>query len=115
MATIAIEIPDELAARADELRERLPALLALSLEPPALPTATYRSILDFLATNPSAAEIMAFGPTAQMQERLRALLERSQADTRTPSEEQELDAYERIEHLMILIKTGSLPYLRRAA
>ena len=36
MATITIEIPDELVARAEELRELLPALLALSLEPPAL-------------------------------------------------------------------------------
>lgn len=70
---------------------------------------------ETMATNPSAAEIMAVGPTVQMQERLRALLERSHAGALTPSEEQALDEYERIEHLMILIKTGSLPYLRRAA
>lgn len=44
-----------------------------------------------------------------MQSRLHTLLNRSQADELTPSEKQELDEYERIEHLIILLKMGNLP------
>lgn len=46
-----------------------------------------------------------------MQERLATLLERNRADILTPNEQQELDEYERIEHLMVMIKSGNLPYL----
>jgi hypothetical protein len=43
-----------------------------------------------------------------MQERLRTLLTRSQAGTLTSTELQELDEYERIEHLVVMIKAGKL-------
>lgn len=46
-----------------------------------------------------------------MQNRLKYLLARSTEDTITPEESQELDEYERIEHLIIMLKTGNLPYL----
>jgi hypothetical protein len=46
-----------------------------------------------------------------MQERLRTLLTRSKAGELTPAEQQELDEYEQIEHLVIMLKAGSLPYL----
>jgi hypothetical protein len=115
MATITLEIPDELAGRAEELRRRLPELLVLNLEQPAVPARTYRYILDFLASNPSPEAIVAFGPTPEMQARLRTLVERNLAGQLTPAEETELAEYERIEHLMVLIKAGALPYLRSAA
>ena len=44
-------------------------------------------------------------------ELLPTLVKRSQAGELTPQEQRELDEFERIEHLMILLKTGSLPYL----
>jgi hypothetical protein len=112
VAIITLEVPDELVERAEQLRERLPDLLALSLEQPALPAATYRYILDFLAGNPSPEAIKAFGPTPAMQMRLRELVEREHTGRLTGLEQAELDEYERIEHLMVLIKAGVLPYLR---
>ncbi|MEO0406787.1 MAG: hypothetical protein AAF289_05495 [Cyanobacteria bacterium P01_A01_bin.135] len=38
-------------------------------------------------------------------------MSRSAEETITPEESQELDEYEQIEHLVILLKAGNLPYL----
>jgi hypothetical protein len=115
MALITVEIPDELMDQVAQLRDRLPELLTLSLHQPALPAATYRYIVDFLASNPSPEQIAAFGPTTEMQTRLRSLLERSRDGQLTEAEQRELDEYARIEHLMVMIKTGNLPYLTPAS
>ncbi|MEI7643936.1 MAG: hypothetical protein WCJ55_06615 [Chloroflexales bacterium] len=111
MTTITVEIPDELAEQMGHMRDRIPELLALSLRQPALPAATYRTILSFLASNPSPAQIAAFAPPPEVQARLRTLLERSAQGHLSATEVDELDEYERIEHLMVMIKAGSLPYL----
>jgi hypothetical protein len=71
----------------------------------------YRYILNFLAGNPTPEQIAAFGPTPEMQERLRTLLARERAGELTGAELLELDEYERIEHLVIMLKAGSLPYV----
>ena len=114
MATITIEVPDELSGLIAQAGERLPELLAQSLRQPPLPAHVYRYVLGFLASNPSAAEIAAFGPTPEMAERLRTLLEREAAGTLTPAEKNELDEYERLEHLLVMIKSGNLRHLADA-
>lgn len=111
MTTITIEVPDELSELIAQAGDRLPELLAQSLRQPVLPTHIYRYILDFLASNPSAKEIAAFGPTPEMTERLRTLTERETAGDITTAEKAELDEYERLEHLMIMIKAGNFHYL----
>lgn len=62
---------------------------------------------------PTAEEIAAFRRTPEMQERLRILVTRSKAGEITSTELIELDEYERIEHLVIMLKMGNLPYLTR--
>jgi hypothetical protein len=111
MATITIDIPDELSARLAQVRDRIPELLALSLQQPAVPAHIYREILDFLASQPTPEEIVAFRPTPEMQARLTTLLDRSRAGFLTPAEQAELDEFERIEHVLVLLKAGSLPHL----
>lgn len=111
MATITIDIPDELSVQLELVRERIPELLALSLQQPAVPAHIYRALVNFLARKPTSAEIVAYRPTSAMQERLAILLERSHAQHLTTTEQAELDEFERIEHLVIMLKTGSLPYL----
>lgn len=59
MATITLDISDELADQLAGMRDRLPELLALSLHQPALPAALYRHVLDFLASNPTPEQITA--------------------------------------------------------
>lgn len=114
MATITIEVPDELSGLIAQAGDRLPELLTQSLQQPALPAHVYRYVLDFLARNPNAEEIAAFGPTSEMTRRLQALLAREAAGDISAAERAELDEYERLEHLMILIKSGNFHYLAGA-
>lgn len=115
MSTITIEVPDELSDLVAAAGDRLPELLAQSLRQPALPAHVYRYVLDFLASNPSAEQIASFAPTPEMTERQRTLLAREAANNITPAEKAELDEYERLEHLMVMIKTGNLRYLAHAS
>lgn len=105
------KISEELSQQLAQVGDRLPELLALSLQQPAVPAQVYRYIWDFLASNPTAEQIAEFKPTPEMQERLRTLLTRSNAGELTPTELKELDEYERIEHLVVMIKAGNLSYL----
>lgn len=111
MPKITIEVPEELSVALTQFGDRLPELLALSLQQPALPSHIYRYILNFLASNPTPEQIADFRPTPEMQERLRTLLRGSKSGELTPSEQKELDEYEQIEHLVIMLKAGSLPYI----
>jgi hypothetical protein len=111
MATVTIEVPDELSELVAQAGDRLPELLAQSLKEPTLPAHVYRHVLDFLASRPSPDQVAAFGPTSEMSDRLRTLLERESKGEITPAEKAELDEYERLEHLMVLIKSGNLQHL----
>jgi len=108
MVTITLDVSDDIAAQLNAAGDRLPELVALSLRQPAVPAHIYRFIVDFLASNPSPQDIATFGPTAEMQERLLTLLNRSHTADLTTAEQAELDEYEQIEHLMVLIKSRNL-------
>ena len=114
MSTILMEVPEELSDLLAQYGDRLPELLAEISQQPALPAQTYRYVLDFLANNPSADEIASFSPTPEMAERLRTLVARERAGDITAREKSELDEYERLEHLMVMIKGGNLHYLANA-
>jgi hypothetical protein len=114
MATITIEVPDDLSEQIAQAGDRLPELLAQSLREPTLPAHIYRYVLDFIAGRPTPERIASFGPTPEMNERLKTLVERESSGDITPAEKAELDEYERLEHLMILIKTGNLQHLTGA-
>lgn len=114
MTTVTIEVPDELSELISQAGDRLPELLAQSLREPTLPAHVYRYVLDFLAGKPTPEQVASFGPTAEMSERLKTLVEREASDDLTPAEKVELDEYERLEHLMILIKAGNLQHLTGA-
>jgi hypothetical protein len=115
MPQITLEISEELSAQLSEVWiERLPKLLERSLQQPNVSAQVYRHILNFLASNPTPDEIAAFRPTAEMQERLRVLLDRSKSGSLTPEESQELDEYDRIEHFVIMLKAGNFRNLSQA-
>jgi len=101
---IILEVPEELSDQLAQVGDRLPELLALSLQQPALPAHIYRYILNFLASNPTPQQIAAFGPTPEMQSRLRTLLSRERSGELTTAERVELGEYEEIEHLVIMFK-----------
>lgn len=112
MPKITLEISEELSQQIAQIGiETLPELLALSLQQPPISTQIYQYILNFLASNPTSQQIAEFKPTPEMQDRLRTLLTHSKAGKLTPRELKELDEYEHIEHLIVMIKAGNLSYL----
>lgn len=121
MAELTIQVPDELAQRLEPLKDRLPELLARLVEtiPPSTSTAdllssvanpadapppAYAEVLDFLITRPTPQEISAFKVSSQAQARIRTLLDKNREETLTETEAAELDVYEQLEYLMILLK-----------
>lgn len=112
MPKITLEIPNELLLQLEVWGDRLPELLERSLKTPAIPAQIYQYILNFLVSNPTPEEILAFAPTAEMQERLQTLLELNRSGNLTELEEKELREYEKIEHLIVMLKSGSLPYVK---
>ncbi|XZN91698.1 MAG: hypothetical protein ACM65M_02110 [Microcoleus sp.] len=118
MATITLEIPDELAQRLEPLQNRLPELLWQILEITKNPTtiepeinthsgdipAVYQEVLDFLIKSPIPQEIVNFKVSQQAQTRLQILLDKNRESTLNEMEIAELDVYEQLEHLMILLK-----------
>jgi hypothetical protein len=115
MTPITLNLPDDLAQALSQQGDRLPELLALSLQQPAIPARTYQYVLEFLAANPTPDQIANFRPTPEMCDRLQTLLDRNQAGALTQSETQELDEFAKIEHLIVMLKTSNLSYLQTAA
>jgi len=110
MATITLDIPDDLLEQLSSLQEQLPELLRQCLQP-TFPSQVYHYILDFLTSQPTPEQIAAFRPTPEMQSRLQTLLARNHSGNLTAIEQEELNEYERIEHLIVMLKTGNLPHL----
>jgi len=122
MAELTIQIPDELAQRLEPLRNHLPELLSQLLDSTnpssaSLTIATanrqetpqaYLEVLDFLVTCPTPQDIIAFKVSLEAQERLRSLLDNNREGILTDSEVAELDVYEQLEHLMILMKARAI-------
>jgi hypothetical protein len=121
MAKITINIPDDLLTQLttetnnlEVLERRLPEILRLGLSAGKLPADVYHYVLDFLISNPTPDQILEFRPNLLMQNRLKDLLIKSDAGQLSLNEQQELNEYERIEHLIVMLKTGSLNYLAMA-
>lgn len=108
MATLTVEISDDLMEQLSPIKAQLPELLRRCVQPLALPAQVYRYILDFLASGPTPEQVANFRPTAEMQERLSYLLTREKEALLSSQEKQELEEYERIEHLIIMMKSGGL-------
>jgi hypothetical protein len=118
MAELTIQISDELAQRLEPLQNRLPELLWQLLDvanssttsQPIVQTRTtdipavYQEVLDFLIQRPTPEEIIAFKVSTQAQKRLSELLEKNRSATLSSMELAELDVYEQLEHMMILLK-----------
>jgi hypothetical protein len=111
MVKITLEVTEELSEKIQKLGDRLPEVLNQSLEPRTLPVNVYSYVLNFLASDPTHQQISEFRPTPEMQEGLQRLLLASRSGVLTESERAELDEYERIEHLIVMLKSGSLKFL----
>ncbi|BAY79458.1 hypothetical protein NIES25_59430 (plasmid) [Nostoc linckia NIES-25] len=122
MAKVTIQIPDDLAQRLEPLQNRLPELLQRVLDIENMQTtaqpkvktetidipAVYQEVLEFLIKRPTPEEILAFKVSLQAQNELQTLLEKNRSTTLSAMELAELDVYEQLEHLMILLKAQAL-------
>jgi hypothetical protein len=72
----------------------------------------YDEIIDLFARGASSAEVLAFRPSPETQERVRDLLERNAAGELTEEEVAELERFGEIEHLMQLVKARAQEYLK---
>lgn len=118
MAELTIQVPDELAQRLEPLKNRLPELLKQLLETTNQSVAAqhdvkanlrdipcvYIEVLDFLIKRPTPQEIATFKASPQAQARLSQLLDKNREETLNEAETTELNVYEQLEHLMILLK-----------
>ena len=120
MSTITLEVPEELATRLAPLRDQLPRLLALALDlyPAGLPlTASaseavhpaFREMIDFLASGPTPEQIVSFKISPAAQARLEELLDKNREDGLTDDEAAELDVYEQVNHVLLLLKARARP------
>ncbi|HLG15874.1 MAG TPA: hypothetical protein VJH03_15415 [Blastocatellia bacterium] len=71
----------------------------------------YDDIVDLFARGTSSADVLAFRPSQQAQERVRYLLEQNGAGELTDEEAAELDRFVELEHLMQLVKARAHLYL----
>ena len=112
MLEMTIQVPEPLAEELVAVQDRLPEVLAYGLQQLSpLPSAVYQYILEFMVSQPSQEDLLNFGPTAAMQARVSALLEKNRSDELTIAESKELDEYVRINHLITMLKAHALPYL----
>jgi len=70
--------------------------------------AVYDDLLDLLAESADAQRVLAFRLSEEKQARLDELLQKNREGTLTDEESAELDAYERFEHVVRLLKARVL-------
>jgi hypothetical protein len=72
---------------------------------------SYDEIVDLFARGASSAEVLAFRPSQEAQDRVRFLLERNAVDELTEEEAAELERFGELEHLMQMVKARAQQYL----
>ena len=78
MTNMTIELPGELAQRLLPVQDRLAEIIELGLlQLESSPTLLHREVVDFLAAGPGPAEIVAFRPSPDAEERLGELLDKN--------------------------------------
>ncbi len=115
MTTITLDIPDALAERLTQRRAHLPQLLAMALElfpddaPFSLPMSdpdqpVFAEMIDFLASGPTPAQIVAFKLSRTAKARLETLLDTHREEGLTAEETAELEVYAQVNHLLLPLK-----------
>lgn len=111
MTTITLEVPEELAAKLEQFRPHLSALLNEILNGRSgervlvdIGVAPSRQVFDemitFLASGPTRKQIIAYKLSDAAQTRLRELLDKNREDGLTEVESAELDVFQSVDHLM---------------
>ncbi len=71
---------------------------------------SYDEVVDLFARGSSSAEVLAFRPSTETQERVRYLLARNKTGELTAEETAELERFGELEHLMQLVKARAISF-----
>ncbi|MEA2203568.1 MAG: hypothetical protein QOE77_344 [Blastocatellia bacterium] len=78
----------------------------------SVPQKSYDEIVD-LFVRTSSAEVLAFRPSLESQERVRYLLQQNASGELTEDEAAELERFGELEHLMQLVKARAQAFVER--
>lgn len=73
----------------------------------------YAEFFEFLVSSPTPEQIVAFHASEATQERARELLAANRENRLTPDEQAELDEFERVSHLVRMLKIYALERLQK--
>jgi hypothetical protein len=106
MVQLTMQLPEDLAVRVQPMSQWLPTILRISLmgfRTTAISAAT--ELVNFLTLNPTPQEFLSYHVSVNSQERLQRLLTLNEAGLLAEAERNELDELEKLEHLVITLKT----------
>ena len=120
MSAITLQLPDDLAGLLSKYEDRLPEILEEGIRTRELGAASFSpkkygdlaEIFEFLARLPAPKEILEYKVSERLQQRSHDLLEKNRNKKLTAQEEEELDHFEFINHLMSLAKVRAAIKLR---
>jgi hypothetical protein len=72
----------------------------------------HEEIINFIAAGPTTESVAAFKASPEAKARVADLIHREKTDGLTPDEQAELDAYEELEHIMIMAKARAHQLLK---
>lgn len=105
MVQLTIEIPEELAFKLQPMQNRMTEIIELGLQAvQPIHYGLYNEVIEFLVNGPLPQDILAFQPSKKSIERVTMLLNKNSTQGLTPSENNELDTYQQLDHFMTLIK-----------
>ena len=107
MASITIEIPDELAERLRLYQSRIVEIIELGLYQLDANDVMYEEtmkVLEILASSPSPQEVGDLKLSERLIGRARALLERDRTRGLNEWEQKEFERYERVDYLVTIAK-----------
>ncbi len=112
MTTITLQVSDNLAQRLAE-RDDLPQILEWALDawraPRLSAPSPFAEMVEFLATHPTAPQILAFKISPASQARLALLLDKNREEGLSNAEHAELDWYEYVHEIMTRLKAHARP------
>lgn len=115
---VTFNLPDDIASQLQPFEDQLPQIFTLGLrEYNALTQEGFSGmaeVLEFLASLPSAEEIIALRPSEALQTQLSMLLDKNRTVGLTPSEKQQWQQYQYLEHIVRIAKARALLKLKEA-
>ena len=75
------------------------------------PQTAFDELIDFLASSPSADELIAYRPSDALQQRMSELLEKNRHDDLSSDEQAELDDFLRMNRFMSQLQARAKHYL----